>query len=95
MNTTRPERLPINDGIEDQCHKDEWVKAIREGKPEIAYSNFDFAGVLTEAFLLGNVAIRVGKKIEWDGPNMKCSIKEADEFIRGTYRKGWEVTAEA
>ena len=41
--------------------KAEWVRAIREGKPEIAWSNFDYAGILTEAMLLGNVAVRLGK----------------------------------
>jgi len=92
VNLTKPEKLPIN-GKGDQGQKDEWVQAIREGKPEIAYSNFDIAGMLTEAFLLGNVAIRAGEKIEWDGPNLRCSSKKGQEFIMGTYRKGWEVTA--
>lgn len=95
VNLKTPEKLPSN-GKGDQGNKDEWVAAIKEGKPSIAYSNFDIAGMLTEAFLLGNVAIRAGKKLEWDGPNLRCTnSKEADEFIRGTYRKGWEVTADA
>ncbi len=95
LNLTKPEKLPINNK-DDQGQKNEWVSAIKEGKPEIAYSNFDFAAMLTETILLGNVAVRVGKKLEWDGPNMKCTnCEEADQFIRGEYRKGWEVTAEA
>jgi predicted dehydrogenase len=95
LNLTKPEKLPINNKG-DQGQKDEWVEAIRAGKPEIAYSNFDFAGMLTETILLGNVAIRTGKKLEWDGPNMKCTnCKEAEQLIKGEYRKGWEVTAEA
>jgi predicted dehydrogenase len=89
--TGDPEKLPLN-GKGDQGQKDEWVQAIRDGKPELALSNFDYAGMLTETVLLGNVAIRAGKKLEWDGPNLRCpNCKEADEFIRGTYRKGWEV----
>jgi len=87
-----PEKLPRNNKG-DQGQKNEWVQAIREGKPELALSNFDYAGMLTETVLLGNVAIRTGKKLEWDGPNLKCSnCKEADEFIHGTYRKGFELT---
>jgi predicted dehydrogenase len=94
LNTTKPEKLPIN-GKGDQGMKDEWVRAIREGKPEIAVSNFDYSGMLTETVLLGNVAIRAGKKLEWDGPNLRCpNCKEADEFIRGSYRKGWELGAD-
>lgn len=53
-------------------------------------SNFDYAGMLTETILLGNVAIRVGKKIEWDGPGLKATnCPEADQYIRTEYRKGW------
>jgi len=95
ININKPEKLPVNNQG-DQGQKNEWVKAIREGKPEIAYSNFDFAGVLVESILLGNVAIRSGKKLEWDGPNLKCTnSQEAQHLIMGEYRKGWEVTAEA
>ena len=44
----RPETLPVN-GKGDQGMKDEWFEAIKAGKPEIAYSNFDIASLLTEA----------------------------------------------
>ena len=56
-------------------------------------SNFNYAGMLTEAILLGNVAMRAGnKKFEWDGPNMKAiGCPEAEQFIRTEYRKGWEL----
>ena len=92
--TGDPEKLPKN-GKGDQGQKDEWVAAIRANKPELALSNFDYAGMLTETVLLGNVAIRAGKKLDWDGPHMKVSnSKEAQELIMGTYRKGWELTAE-
>ena len=53
-------------------------------------SNFDYAGLLTEAILLGNVAMRVGKKIEWDGPNLKATnCPEADQYVsRNTAKAG-------
>lgn len=91
-NFDTPEKLPTN-GRGDQGMKDEWVKAIQEGKPEIAYSNFDVASLLTETFLLGNVAIRTGKKLEWDGPGLKVTnVPEANALIQTEYRRGWEVT---
>ena len=91
-NFKTPERLPANGG-EDQGMKNEWVEAIKSGKPEIAYSNFDFASLLTEAFLLGNVAIRTGKKLEWDGPGLRVTnVPEANDLIQTEYRRGWEVT---
>jgi predicted dehydrogenase len=91
-NRSKPEHLPHNGGG-DQGMKNEWAEAIKAGKPEIAYSNFNIAGLLTEAFLLGNVAIKTGKKIEWDGPNMKVTnVPEANDLIKTEYRRGWEVT---
>jgi predicted dehydrogenase len=92
-NLTSPEQLPVNGKGDDQGMKDEWVAAIQAGRPEIAFSNFDVAGPLTEAFLLGNVAIKTGKRIEWDGPNMKVTnVPEANALIETEYRRGWEVT---
>jgi hypothetical protein len=41
---------------------------------------------------LGNVAIRTGKRIEWDGENLKAkNCPEADQYIRREYRSGWNV----
>jgi hypothetical protein len=55
-------------------------------------SNFNYAGVLTEFILLGNVAMRVGKKLEWDGDKLRASnCKEADAYLRREYRKGWTL----
>jgi len=88
--TGAPEKLPSNNKG-DQGQKDEWVEAIKANKPEMALSNFDYAGLLTAAFLLGNVAIRTGKAFEWDGEKGVASIKEAAPLIRRTYRKGWDL----
>jgi len=94
-NFSSPETLPVN-GAGDQGMKNEWVEAIKANKPEIAYSNFDVASLLTEAFLLGNVAIRSGKTLEWDGPGLKVTNhQEANRLIQTEYRRGWEVTRES
>jgi predicted dehydrogenase len=90
-NLTKPERLPVN-GKGDQGMKDEWAMAIKEGKPSIALSNFDYAGALTETILLGNVAIRTGKPLEFDPVKLECpNVKEAAALIQREYRKGWEI----
>jgi predicted dehydrogenase len=68
----------------------EWIEACKGGPA--ALSNFANAGPFTETVLLGNLAIRLGKKIQWDGPNMKATnAPEADVLIRREYRKGWEL----
>jgi predicted dehydrogenase len=94
MNLTKPEKLPIN-GRGDQGMKSEWVEAIKSGKPEVALSNFDYAGMLTEAVLLGNVAIRTKKKLEFNASTLACAnCKEAAQYIKREYRKGWELQSD-
>jgi predicted dehydrogenase len=90
-NLSKPERTPIN-GEGDYGMKKEWVEAIKANKPAHAYSNFDIASLLTEAFLLGNVAIKTGKEILWDGPNLRVTnVPAANALIAKEYRRGWEV----
>jgi len=46
--------------------------------------------------LLGCVALRVGKKLEWDGPKMHAkNAPEAAHFIKREYRKGWSLNLAA
>jgi predicted dehydrogenase len=93
-NDTKPETMASNNKG-DQGQKNEWVEAIKAGKPTLALSNFDYAAPLTEAFLLGNVAIRTGKSFDWDGVNFKASGNdEAMKYIKGEYRKGWDLIGE-
>lgn len=68
----------------------EWIQCIKTGKTPSC--NFDYSGWLTEANHLGNVAYRIGKKLEWDPVNLRCpNAPEADQYIRREYRKGWEL----
>jgi len=81
--------LPRN-GKGDQGMKNEWVEAIRGGQPGM--SNFDYAAMLTETILLGNVAMRVGKKLYWDGPSLKATnAPEAARFVNPLKRIGWDI----
>jgi predicted dehydrogenase len=82
--------LPRNANGGDLGQKQEWVEAIRGAIP--AMSNFDYAGLLTETVLLGNVAMSVGKKFQWDMANMKAiGCPEADQYINPPYREGWTL----
>ena len=73
-------------------HHTDWLQACKGGTP--ASANFEYGAKLTEIILIGNVALRSKKKLEWDGPNMKAkNAPEADQFIKEQYRKGWEITA--
>lgn len=71
-------------------HHAEWIEACKTGGPTTC--NFDYAGALTEAVLLGNVSFRTGKKLNWDARSLKAkNVPEADKFIQHHYRKGWTL----
>ncbi len=72
-------------------HHKEWTEACKHGGGTTC--NFEYAGNLTEAVLLGNVSHRLGgKKLEWDSVAMKAAnCPEADEFIQHDYRRGWRL----
>lgn len=68
----------------------EWITSC-QGGPK-ALSSFDYSGPFTEMVLLGNLAIRLGKKIEWDAKLLKVkNAPEADALIRSEYRQGWTL----
>jgi hypothetical protein len=72
-------------------HHTDWIQACKGGQP--ASSNFDYGARLTEFIMLGNVALRTGKLLEWYGPNMTATnAPEAQQYLRKSfYRKGWEL----
>ncbi|CAN5282755.1 Gfo/Idh/MocA family oxidoreductase [soil metagenome] len=90
VNRTKPEKTAIN-GKGDRGMKIEWVEAMKGGPAP--YSNFDFAAMLTEAILLGNIAIKNnGELLNWDGPNLKfTNSAKANEAVHYEYRKGWTL----
>jgi hypothetical protein len=69
----------------------DFLDACHRGSKETAAA-FDYGARLTEFALLGNLAVRAGagKKVEWDGPNMRVlNLPEANGWLKGTTRKGW------
>jgi len=75
-------------GDNDRGQHQEWVAAVKANKPEMALANFEYAGPMTEAVLLGNVAMRTGKPVQWDPKAMKVTNNpDANQYIRGYYRQ--------
>jgi hypothetical protein len=71
-------------------HHAEWINAAKTGAPTTC--NFEYAGWLTEANHLGNVAFRAGKKLEWDAQNLRATnAPEIEHLIHRQYRKGWKL----
>ncbi|MBN1422342.1 MAG: Gfo/Idh/MocA family oxidoreductase [Planctomycetes bacterium] len=70
----------------------EWMEACRGGEP--AGCAFEWADLLSEFVLLGNIAIRTGKLLEWDGAGMRfTNDASANDLIRSSYREGWSLEA--
>jgi hypothetical protein len=84
----KPEQaLPHSPG-----HFTEWVEAIKTADPSKAFSNFGYAGRLTETVLLGVVALRAGSRIEWDAEGMRAkNLPDADRYIKRNYRRGFSI----
>ncbi len=72
-------------------HAWDWLEAIRTGRQ--AGSNFAYGGPLTQAALLGAIAIRFpGQTLEWNAKAMKfTNHKEASALVAPPYREGWKL----
>ncbi len=71
-------------------HHREWVQACKTGGPTTC--NFDYAGALTEAVLLGNVSYRLGRPLNWDAKNLRATNEpNADKFLQHKYRSPWTL----
>ncbi len=78
-----PKTLPRSPG-----HDREWLNACKGGPP--AGARFEFAGAVTEALLLGNVALRAGRKLYWDPTDLRVTNDSAAQrYVDFAYRPGW------
>jgi predicted dehydrogenase len=72
-------------------HAWDWLEAIRTGRQ--AGSHFGYGGPLTQAALLGAIAIRfAGQKLEWDDQAARFTNHEgATALVNPPYRYGWRL----
>jgi hypothetical protein len=69
----------------------EWLDAIAKTGP-MPGSNFEYSVPLSEMVLLGVVAVRTGKRLEWDGKAGRVTNDAAlNDYIKVTARDGWKV----
>ncbi len=73
-------------------HHKEWIQACKDNNPKGALANFAYSGPFTESLLAGNLAVRLGRRIEWDAKNMRATnAPEADNYITKFYRAEWTL----
>jgi predicted dehydrogenase len=73
-------------------HYVQWADACR-GESQTT-SHFSYSGPLTEAVLVGTIALRLpGQRLQWDSANLRFPhSSEAQKLVTKPYRKGWEPT---
>ena len=80
-----PKTLPRSPGNER-----EWLDACKRGKIKPG-GNFEFEGMVTESLLLGNIAARMGQRLNWDRSNLRVNSEVAQKYVRPERRSGWEL----
>jgi len=66
----------------------QWIEACKGDKKTAC--DFDYSGRMMEMMLLGLVAFRVGKKLEYDGKAGRVTnVPEANQYLTKPYREGW------
>ena len=71
-------------------HYQEWIQAAKGGKP--ASCNFDVGRRMSEVALIGALAARTARYLEWDSANLRVTNDaEANRLINPPYRRGWTL----
>ena len=82
-----PKTLPR---CEKADHYTDWTRSCKKGVPTAL--PVEFACQLTEVALLGTLALRTEKVLEWDSASMRVTNQpEANRFVEPPYRAGWKL----
>lgn len=80
----------IEKEAEGSSGNDLWINAFLN-KTQTPGS-FLLAGPVTETINLGAIALRAGKRVEYDTAGMKITnLPEANKYLTREYRQGWEL----
>jgi len=88
---------PISTG--DSLFQEEWIDACKgksnrvvHGTSSKTHCDFDYSGSMIEQMLLGLVAHRAGKRLEYDpAAGRVTNAPEANDYLKRTYRSGWTL----
>ena len=77
----------------------EWIDACKgkndkvvNGTSSKTHCDFDYSGTMMEQMLLGLVAHRVGKRLEYDGAAGRVTnAPEANDYLKRQYRANWTL----
>lgn len=84
----KPPEPTIPDAIGN--HRQEWIEACKGNGKTLA--DFDYAAPLTETILLGNVAFRSGKQLQWNAAELTFpNSPDTNTLLHQPYRSGWTL----
>lgn len=83
----------------EHLFQDDWLNACKgksnnvvNGTSSKTHCDFDYAGTMMEQMLLGLVAHRAGKKLEYDPATGRVTnMAEANDWLKRQYRAGWTL----
>jgi hypothetical protein len=84
----------LPDGLKPESEREErnnvWINSFKNNTQ--SPGSFIYAGPVTETILLGGVALRAGKKVDYNSTEMKITnLPDANKYLVREYRKGWEL----
>jgi len=89
-NKMKEYKLPAKTLPRSKGHHRDWIDACKGGQQP--HGDFDYSGPMTEVILLGNVALRTGEKLAWNGEKMKAAnCPDADQYIKPEFHNGWKI----
>jgi len=73
-------------------HQREWIEACLRNDVAGTSTPFSYGGPLTETALLGTIAYRAGKPLEWDAVAMRFpNAPDAERLLDYPHRAGWAL----
>jgi len=83
----------------ENLFQEDWLDACKgksnnvvHGTSSKTHCDFDYSGTMMEQMLLGLVAHRAGKRLEYDPASGRVTnAAEANDWLKRTYRSGWTL----
>jgi hypothetical protein len=83
----------------DSLFQTDWLDACKgksnavvHGTSSKTHCDFDYSGTMIEQMLLGLVAHRAGKRLDYDPATGRITnMSEANDWLKRTYRSGWTL----
>lgn len=84
-----PLQEKVDNGLE--LHMVNFIDAVRQKNPSLLHAPVAEAANIAKLSQMGNIAYRVGKKINWQTEQRVFEEQDANELIKATYHNGFQL----